>query len=97
MTSPFALGLERNRANHRPLTPLSLLDRAADAWDRRDRRDAELFGALTSDAVMQRRIMAALFSYHDRWSTRRRRLVNAVKYTCLFFGLNILDFVITNL
>ncbi|SFJ12850.1 acyl-CoA synthetase [Albimonas pacifica] len=32
MTSPFALGLERNRANHRPLTPLSLLDRAADAF-----------------------------------------------------------------
>ena len=32
MTSPFAVGLERGRANHRPLTPLSLLDRAADAF-----------------------------------------------------------------
>ena len=62
-----------------------------------DRRDAELFGALASDAALQRRIMGALFSYHDRWSTRRRRAVNAVKYTLLFFGLNILDFVITNL
>ncbi|SDW79090.1 fatty-acyl-CoA synthase [Albimonas donghaensis] len=32
MTSPFLQGLDRTRANHRPLTPLGLLHRAADTF-----------------------------------------------------------------
>ncbi|MEM6744119.1 MAG: acyl-CoA synthetase [Pseudomonadota bacterium] len=32
MSTAFLQGLERNRANHRPLTPLTLLDRAAETF-----------------------------------------------------------------
>ncbi|MGG7567355.1 acyl-CoA synthetase [Rhodovulum sp. DZ06] len=32
MTSPYTLGLDRTPANHQPLTPLSLLDRAASVF-----------------------------------------------------------------
>ena len=35
MTSPFRMGLDRTPANHRPLTPLSLLDRAAEVFPER--------------------------------------------------------------
>ncbi|TPE53714.1 acyl-CoA synthetase [Amaricoccus solimangrovi] len=33
--SPYASGLDRNAANHVPLTPTSFLDRAADVWPER--------------------------------------------------------------
>ena len=35
MSTAYLQGLERNRANHRPLTPLSLLDRAAETFPER--------------------------------------------------------------
>ncbi|MGM0584633.1 MAG: AMP-binding protein, partial [Pseudomonadota bacterium] len=35
MTTPFLQGLDRTPANFRPLTPLSLLDRAADTHPER--------------------------------------------------------------
>lgn len=61
-----------------------------------DRADAALFDAMRNDVALQSGMTAALFSYHDRLSTRRRRQINAVKYTGLFISLNILDFILTN-
>jgi hypothetical protein len=75
--------------------------RTVDGTDREvaaaDRTDIALYASLESERTLQEALTKALFSYHDRLSTRRRRRRNAVKYTLLFFSLNILDFVITNM
>ena len=55
-----------------------------------------LYTALESDAELHCAISEALFRYHDRLSTRRRRARNAVKYTALFMSCNVLDFLISN-
>ena len=62
-----------------------------------DRSDSALYACLESERALQEGLTKALFAYHDRLSTRRRRRRNAVKYTLLFFSLNILDFIITNM
>ena len=61
-----------------------------------DRSDSALYACLASERALQEGLTKAL-TYHDRLSTRRRRRRNAVKYTMLFFSLNILDFIITNM
>ena len=74
--------------------PARLTDRAMASADW---RDAALYAALHSDADLHMSLSTAVFSHHDRLSTRRRRRRNAVKYTLLFMALNCLDFAITNI
>ena len=62
-----------------------------------DGRHAALYDALHSSSSVHLGLTRALFSLHDRLSTRRRRQLNALKATGLFIGLNLLDFMICNL
>ena len=82
----------------RLFVPLPYVDEAVEALLLlEDRADAALFAALSNDGTLHQGLTSALFSYTDRQSTRRRRCVNAVKYTGLFVSLNLLDFTITNI
>ena len=62
-----------------------------------DGRYGALYAALRSDSTMHLALTGALFAYNDRQSTRRRRMMNALKATALFVGLNFVDFAICNL
>jgi len=62
-----------------------------------DGRYGALYAALRSDSTMHLALTGALFAYNDRQSTRRRRMMNALKATGLFVGLNFVDFAICNL
>ena len=61
-----------------------------------DGRYSALYASLRSDSQIYLELSNALFDYHDRLSTRRRRRMNALKGTGLFVGLNLLDFTICN-
>ena len=85
------------RAGH-AIAPAGKPERPTDrAMAAADRRDAALYAAMQSDADLHMSLSTAVFSHHDRLSTRKRRRWNAVKYTFLFMALNCLDFFITNI
>ena len=69
----------------------------AEAMAAADRADAPLFASMESEATLHRSLASALFAYHDRLSTRRRRRMNALKGTTAFFVLMIVDFTIANI
>ena len=62
-----------------------------------DGRDLAMYRALKSDSTLLIALSRAFFAHHDRRSTRRRRGVNSIKITSAFFGLILLDFVLSNL
>jgi len=62
-----------------------------------DTAEAGLFAAMSSEVDLHLGLTRALYSYHDRLATRRRRGKNALKGTGAFVAFNLLDFTITNI
>jgi fatty-acyl-CoA synthase len=75
MTSPFRQGLDRTAANFRPLTPLSLLERAADAHPD---RAAVIHGDLRRSYAELRARAKRLASALDRAGVGRDDVVSAL-------------------
>ena len=58
---------------------------------------APLVAVLEGEGTLSRGVADAIFRLHDRKMARRRKGINALKITGAFFGLNILDFALSNI
>ena len=76
--------------------PDALGDGVLKAAAQRAPRETQLYACLGSEAALHEGLAAAFFGYHDRRTTRWRRTKATGKYLGIFFSLNILDFVMSN-